>query len=200
MNSYAEFKTDRIVLDTYFPDKTDGIMVEVGAAGPDVLSMSRLFREHGWRTICVEPNPYFAQKQRDYGVEVYQVALSDKENLAADFSIVELYPEYWPLTFESRSALELRQDHVGGIVTTIKVRVTTLTALLTELNVSSVDYVSIDTEGWELEVMRGFDVERFKPQVIVLENFQRDPNYEQYMKERRYLKQMDLGHNQVYVL
>ena len=35
-----------------------------------------------------------------------------------------------------------------------------------------VDILSIDTEGWELEVMMGFDQEKYLPKVIVLENFQ----------------------------
>ena len=33
-----------------------------------------------------------------------------------------------------------------------------------------VDIVSIDVEGWELEVLRGFSLERFRPKVTIVEN------------------------------
>ena len=73
---YAEEKTDSIIYESYFAGKTNGIMVEVGAADPTYLSMSKAFKEIGWRTICVEPIPKFAKMHRDARNEIYEYALS----------------------------------------------------------------------------------------------------------------------------
>jgi len=55
MNFYAEFETDRIIREKYFSDYTfKGTMVEVGAGLPDFISVSKHFRDNGWRCICVD--------------------------------------------------------------------------------------------------------------------------------------------------
>ena len=68
----AEFNTDLIVKQNYFSEQTSGIIVEVGAAGPDVLSFSKMFRDQGWRCISIE--------------------LSRKWNFIADFRFRMIYP------------------------------------------------------------------------------------------------------------
>ena len=47
-------------------------------------------------------------------------------------------------------------------------------------------FAVVDTEGWELEVMKGFDLIRFNPKVVCLENFQGKISYRQYMKAKGY--------------
>ena len=75
-NFYEWYKTDKYVRDTFFPDYDyKGIVVEVGAGPPESLSMSKHFRDSGWRSICVEPNPKFVEQHRAVGSEVYQLSL-----------------------------------------------------------------------------------------------------------------------------
>ena len=63
MNYYAEEGLDRYIRNTFFNDwsKPPGIMVEVGAGETRSYSVSRHFRENGWRCICIEPNPNFVE-------------------------------------------------------------------------------------------------------------------------------------------
>ena len=45
MNYYAELNTDKVIRENYFPDfEYKGIIVEVGGATPDFLSMSKHFK------------------------------------------------------------------------------------------------------------------------------------------------------------
>jgi len=55
-------------------------------------------------------------------------------------------------------------------INTIKVNVRKLDTILEESNVPKVDYVIVDVEGWELNVMKGFTTSKYQPKVIVLEN------------------------------
>ena len=74
---YAEHNTDRVIREAFFPDfKVKGVMVEVGGGTPEFLSMSKHFKESGWRTIIIEPNPFFAEQHRLIGNEVYEFACS----------------------------------------------------------------------------------------------------------------------------
>jgi hypothetical protein len=76
---FGEFGTDRHLRERFFPGQTNGVMIEVGAATPEYLSLSQHFRLSGWRCIAIEPNPTFAAMHRARGHEVYQVACGEDD-------------------------------------------------------------------------------------------------------------------------
>jgi FkbM family methyltransferase len=201
MTYYAELKTDEYIRENFFSDLSYiGTMVEVGAGPPEYISMSKHFRESGWRCICVDPNPKFVQQHKAVGSEIYQFACSSEEK-DSTFKIVDSTKLHgWNENVDgvSISALELRQKVHDLPVHEIPVKVLTLNSLLEKLNIEKLDFVSIDTEGWEIEVMRGFDVDKYQPKVILLENFFNDAYYIQYMLERGYNLKHKIEYNYIF--
>ena len=200
---YSEFDTDRYIRETFFPDFSyKGIMVEVGAGPPTFISSSKHFRDNGWRTICVEPNPKFVKQHKDEGSEVYQYACSNKEEKTS-FTINYNNDNWYTEKNDgvSFSSLGIRYSNVPEHNTqeTIDVETIKLNTLLEKIEVEKVDILSIDVEGWELEVMLGFDVQKYNPKVIVLENFENKPEYENFMNQRGYIKNSELGYNHIYI-
>ncbi|ADL02596.1 FkbM family methyltransferase [Brevundimonas subvibrioides] len=207
----AEGDIDRIVQEAHFPDgSAPGVMVEIGAAHPDDLSISRRFRDRGWRILAVEPNPAFCEEHRKRGYAVLQFACSDHDEDEASFTVVESRDSIYHgvnVTFESFSSLGLRDKfaELHGTVETrtfqIPVVVRRLDRLMAEFapEVTGIDLLAIDVEGWELDVMRGFDLERFAPRVVILENLFDDPGYRDYMTERGYRLWDTVVPNEVYV-
>lgn len=200
---YAESKTDKYLRETFFRKRARGVVVEVGAAGPKFLSMSRHFRESGWRAITIEPNPYFIEQHQAEGLRVLPFACGQADQDDVDFELVHQPAEMegGRISYESFSALKVvdaYRAHNPTITTrTIKVNVRRLDTLLAQESVETVDLLSIDVEGWELQVLDGFSLERFRP-VVVMENFLRDPGYADYMVRRGYRLFADLYPNQVY--
>jgi len=192
----------------FFNNILNGIMVEVGAAGPIFLSQSKPFRDIGWRCICVEPNPEFAKMHRDIGNEIYEYACSyeDKDNV--DFEMVTQPVD--GITYESFSSLEvsnkiaLVSGYSGGkkslSIQNINVSTRKLDTILEEAKVYKVNYVIVDVEGWELNVMKGFSTSKYKPKVIVLENLCPDTyqEYHDYMLNLGYVFDSFDGHNLIY--
>jgi len=181
------------LLDKFFNNKKDGIMVEVGAAGPEFLSQSKPFRDIGWRCICIEPNPKFAQMHRDVGNEIYEYACSYEDKDDVNFEMVTQPSN--GITYESFSSLGIPDNIVkisgySGIeclnIEKIKVNVRKLDTILEEAKVSKVDYVIVDVEGWELDVMKGFSIEKYKPKVVVLECIGDNELYHEYMNSINY--------------
>ena len=175
----------------FFSEIDTGIMVEVGSAGPEFLSQSKPFRDIGWRCICVEPNPKFAQMHRDVGNEIYEYACSYEDKSDVDFYVVDFsIPN--DVTFESFSSLglekleSLRDYDKKPNPFTIKVEVKKLDTILEEANVSKVDCVIIDVEGWEIEAMKGFTTSKYRPKIIVLECLHELEKYHEYMKSISY--------------
>lgn len=180
---YAEFETDKYIRENFFPDFSQKkIMVEVGAGPTEYFSMSKHFRDSGWRCICIDPNPKYVNEHKKMRHEIYQVACSYEEK-ESTFKIVETS---WSdgLSF---SAIDVKYTlpEVHKIEE-IKVKVTKLDTLLNNLNINNVDLVSVDTEGWEIEVMKGFDVKKYQPKVVVLENYLHSEDYVPYMESIGY--------------
>ena len=196
---YAELDTDRYIRETFFPDMSYiGTMVEVGAGPPDTYSISKHFREHGWRCICVEPNPDFVNQHKQQNNEIYQYACADY-NGNSTFTIVKAGVN------EHNSGMSYSSLEVPRYAGTksfnkeiIDVQVITLNSLLEKIQVTELDFVSVDTEGWEIDVMRGFDLVKYKPTVILLENFTLDYNYVDYMISVGYTLHKKLDYNYIF--
>ncbi|MBU1626249.1 FkbM family methyltransferase [bacterium] len=208
---YAEYNTDMIIREKYFPNfNYKGIMVEVGGATPEFLSMSKHFKDYGWRTIIIEPNPMFAKKHKSVGNEVYEYACSfeDKDNI--DFFVVsqEVNVNAYGgvLTDHSFSSLGLKENYLTktNFISTssnsklIKVNVRRLDTILSELKINKIDLLSIDTEGWEIEVMKGFDPNRIECSVIVLENFTHEDSYTKHMESIGYFIDKIVDYNYIF--
>jgi FkbM family methyltransferase len=173
----------------FFSQTESGIMVEVGAAGPEYLSQSKPFHDVGWRCICVEPNPNFAQMHRDIGNEIYEYACSNHNSKNVDF--------YVNSNSESFSSLGVSEDickssGYSGLhelsLTKIKVDVKKLDTILKEAKVFKTDLVIVDVEGWELYVMEGFTTTKYQPKVVVLEVIgeHNHKKYHDYMLSKGY--------------
>ena len=56
----------------------------------------------------------------------------------------------------------------------VKVPLRTLDAILAEAGAARVDFLSVDVEGMELPVLQGFNLEKYAPRLILLEEHRRD--------------------------
>jgi FkbM family methyltransferase len=196
---YAEFQTDKYIRETFFPgENTNMSMAEIGAGPIEFYSMSKHFRDSGWRCVCVDPNPKFVEQHRNAGNEIYELACSSEEG-ETTFNVFETGG--WDSASDgiSYSSLGLRYAKADSNPTkTFNVKVVKLSNLLESIKVEALDFVSIDVEGWELDVMRGFDVNKYRPRVILLENYNHDPAYNQYMESIGYTFHSKIEYNYIY--
>lgn len=208
MKYYAEYNTDKIIREKYFPDYNyKGIFVEVGGATPEFLSMSKHFKDNGWRTIIIEPNPNFCQQHRDFGNEVYEFACSNHDGFG-DFIVVEQNVQAYggTITDHSFSSLSVKDEYLKNTGFSlnntnhkkIQVQIKKLDTFLLEKNITDIDILSIDVEGWELEVLEGLNTNQVKCKVIVIENLFHNPNYNNFMFNRGYRLTDKIEYNYVY--
>jgi len=66
-------------------------------------------------------------------------------------------------------------------------------------DVAEIDVVSIDVEGWEMEVLQGFDIEKYKPKVLIVENLFNDPVYVESFASKGYRRWSRNLINDIYV-
>ncbi len=154
---------ERELIRRFFND-TPGFFVEVGANDPIEGSQSWHLEQRGWRGILVEPQPKLAERLRETrSAKVFAAACSSPKNAG------RLLPLHvaGPHSSLDRDAMApgSRPEEV------IQVPVTTLDDILVQGGAPRpLDFLSVDVEGHEIEVLRGFDFARWQPRLILLED------------------------------
>lgn len=196
---YGEFEVDKYIKENFFSSESDNmIMVEVGAGPPAAYSNSKYFRDNGWRCICIEPNPKFVEQHEKLNNEIYQYACSDEEKFS-EFTIITIGDEENNNGL-SYSSIDVRYKIIPDFKSSvIEVEVIRLNSLLERLNIDHIDFLSVDTEGWEIDVMKGFDINKYRPKVVMLENYYHYIQYDEYMKSVGYALHSNINYNYIFI-
>ncbi|CAN5316458.1 hypothetical protein BH10PSE19_BH10PSE19_14840 [soil metagenome] len=145
----------------------NGVYVDVGAQHPVIDSVSKAFYERGWRGIHIEPVLEYAELLRRDRVDeiVLQVALADTEGT------LELYviPNTGLTTAVEAIAQRHQDEHSYERQQRIHVPVLKLKSALLSLVGQEVHWLKIDVEGFEENVLKGWDSKILRPWIIVVE-------------------------------
>jgi FkbM family methyltransferase len=165
----------------FFGRQLDGFFVEVGANAPTGGSPTWLLESKGWRGILVEPLARFQDALRNARPrsQVFQAACGPPGHPeTAEFFEAEA-PEHSGLKQHAVDAATryLRSE---------RVRVLTLDEVLAEAGNPTVDFVSIDVEGTQLDVLRGFDLRRHQPKLLLVEDHMYDFNTHFHLRRQGY--------------
>ena len=149
----------------FFGGARSGFFVEVGANRPQELSQTWHLEQLGWTGILVEPQPELAGDLcRARSAKVFAVACSSPENAGRRMQLHVAGP--WSALDRDRMTPGAQPERV------IEVPVRTLDDILIEARAPvGFDFLSIDVEGHELEVLSGFDFARWRPRLVLLEDF-----------------------------
>jgi len=192
MHSYAQHGED-VVIQEFFPQGYKGVCIDVGAVDGINMSNSLHFEKNGWFCICCEANPDMYEDLKMNRLEAVHGAIGAQDLLEVEFNIVNLTAQGGNETAVSAVTIDerlLRQhEFLQPQIRKINVPMYSLdTVLLKYPAVQNIDFVSIDTEGTELEVLKGFDINHWQPKLFVIENNYNDPEIEQYLSLFGYRK------------
>ncbi len=163
--SYAQNLED-YVLWRALGEKRDGFYIDVGGGHPVADNVSCWFYLQGWSGIVVEPQADLARayaftRPRD---SVF-CGVAGAHAGDVEFHVVDRLHGFSSMRAEAaRVAAEFGATH-----STRRVAMTTLNDLIERAGARQIDFLKVDVEGAEAEVLAGLDLARHRPRALCIE-------------------------------
>lgn len=167
--SYSQEGED-IILDKLFGQQVKGFYIDVGAHHPQRFSNTYSFYLRGWCGINIDAMPasmlaFRKSRPRDINLEI--AILREKKSL-------KYYQFNEPALNGFSESISGQRDGKGGykVVGIIEMEGLPLRDVLEKympVNIRQIDFMTVDVEGLDLEVLQSNDWVRFRPKVILVE-------------------------------
>jgi len=156
----------------------NGVFVEAGANDGYAQSNTYFLEKMlGWKGVLIEPVPALAKECRANrkSSQVYSCALVPRHY--EEEAVTLTYANLMTLVHGARKSSEEDEAHVK-LGAKIQARVQnyelqsparTLSSVLDEAQVGEIDFLSLDVEGYEAQVLDGLDFDRYRPRFILVE-------------------------------
>jgi FkbM family methyltransferase len=164
--SYSQAGED-MILNCIFLSKNKGVYIDVGANHPTKASNTYFFYKRGWTGINIDALPnaiklFHKQRRRDINI---QSGISDIEG---SFNFY-MFKESSYNTFNEKFIDEIIK--ISPLLEIKKILVQPLYSVLSQYNITSIDFMSVDVEGLDLNVLKSNDWGNFRPKIVLVEDF-----------------------------
>ena len=184
MHSFSHCDNKRVPLDKKLDDifqKDNGFFIELGANDGYEQSNTAFFELYkNWKGILIEPsiNKYNeCVKNRQKSIVLNYACLSN------DYNNEEILGDFNGHLMSSVNGTRLNNKNLTSV------KATTLEKILDEHKEESVpiDFLSLDTEGYELKILEGLNLSKYRPKYMLIEIYNFDyVNIYNFLKEKDY--------------
>lgn len=201
MISYAQCGED-IYLDRCFKGKGSGFYIDIGASHPVTSNPTYHFYQMGWSGINVEPTPFrLSELKRARPRDMNIGCAISKKTGVSNFNITTSADHISSL---GKISDDLISSH-NCSVKEIQVEVMSLSELCEQYVEGDIDFLKIDVEGSEHDVLIGANWIKWRPKVVLVESVDaatKEPNWniwEYILLSNNYLFAFFDGVNRYYV-
>jgi len=184
VNSYSQYGED-LILDGILEYKKRGFFIDIGANDPVIFNNTKRFYDRGWSGINIEPNPvlykkFASQRTRDINLNL-GVGLNSQEMpfylLSAD-------------TLSSFSKSDAKRNSIlfnERIIDIKNIQMVALSQIFKDYSDNrNIDFISVDVEGYEMEVIKSNDWTKYRPRLILIEIAHNTMEIISYLKNCEY--------------
>lgn len=190
--------------------KYNGYFVDIGAHDGISFSNSKFFEELGWKGVCVEPNPQIfneLENNRNSSTQCIMKAISSKKSTENFTSIQHINNKNDQVNmlngltdkFNTRAREDINKlkNNSNYKISEIKLETDLFSNLIPH---KEIDYLSIDTEGNELEILKTINFDEYNIKTITVENNVYNSNLiSDYLTSKNYTYVVRLRCDEVYV-
>lgn len=202
----SEGGQDRFVNEAFFQNKKGGTFIEIGAHDGLNISNTWFFEKKlGWTGICIEPR-----------LSAYEKLIKNRECICINGAITPLegYVTFRECEGEwvqllsgiesnlinfAKDLIEREVNKGAGSCKSTQVYGYVLNNLLEKYNFLEIDFLSLDIEGGELEVLKSINFNKFHFRILAVENHFDKKDMEAFLKSNGFIFAQRVGLDDIYV-
>lgn len=203
-NYFSQYKQDKFLNEVVFFNKKNGFFIDIGAHDGITISNSFFFEKYkSWEGICIEPNPTVYKKLVSNRKSVNLNVCIGNEKRKVKFTQIEGYSEMLSgITekYDDRHVERINNAIIkkGGKKKEIEVEMISLDSI-DGLKNKRIDFISIDTEGNEYEIVSAIDFNSMNIKSLVIENNYKDYRVKDHLKTFGFKRIYQLDCDEVFV-
>ena len=159
---------DDIQINKLINKQTPGVYVDIGCWDPIKASNTYYFSLREWKGICIDPNPELGKLYKKYRPKDYFInaAIGNSETNLDYYFLEESSMNTMSFDFIKKHGLE------DKIIKKVSIPVYSLKSILDKhIQVNDrLDFFDVDAEGYDLEILKTNDWEKYRPKVVLVES------------------------------
>jgi len=194
----AQFAQD-IMAYLFFNGKKTGFYIEIGACDGYNGSTTYWAEQLGWNGICIEPHKTtFEQLNKYRNCVLYNFAISDKTQKNVEFIT---FPE---INTRNEILSTISQRHIEEAKQLSSMQAVTIDTITFDdmmkgfPNIKHIDFLSIDTEGHEMNVLRSINFDKYSFGFITIET-EENSDVVEFVKQKGYKALLTAGSDVLFV-
>jgi len=197
LRTFSQFNED-LLIDLLLLNKDEGFYIDVGANDPVFNSNTKRFYDKGWHGINIEPgvdqfDKFTLTRQRDINLNV---GVSSSKGKMVFYRVVG---DSTLSSFNKNAALKNAEKY-GLAVAETEVAVLRLLDIYNDhVKGNQVDFMSVDAEGFDLDVLKSNDWSKFRPSLVMVEVDSQYSEIIKYMTSCNYLHIFNNYHNALFL-
>jgi len=190
-----------IFINEYFKNKNCGFYIDIGCYHPIKYSNTALLYNRGWKGINIDMN--------STSIDLFNIARNRDINICSAISSTnKQVTQFIDHSYSPVNTIDKKYSDIISKKLSIKpfiekkIQTYTLSQVLKKykLLINQVDFLNIDVEAHDYEVLKGIDFVKIKPKIICIEieNFSSKLNFEKinnYLKKYNYIFIKKIGLN-----
>ncbi len=197
LKTYGQYGEDAVI-DVLFAHKRGGFYIDIGANDPDIFSNTKLFYNRGWCGINIEPEPKLHAKlcrkrDRDINMNI---------GVGPDPGVMPFYRMSADTlsSFNKEAAIQSGKLHGATLVSEEPIQVMRLADIF-ELHLKgrTIDFMSVDAEGYDLDILKSNDWSRYRPSLIIVEINIGGDEIVNFLQQHDYLLVFGNGTNGIFI-
>lgn len=190
-----------VFINEYFKNKNYGFYIDIGCYHPIKYSNTALLYNRGWKGINIDMN--------STSIDLFNIARNRDINICSAISSTnKQVTQFIDHSYSPVNTIDKKYSDVISKKLSIKpfiekkIQTYTLSQVLKKykLLINQVDFLNIDVEAHDYEVLKGIDFVKIKPKIICIEieNFSSKLNFEKinnYLKKYNYIFIKKIGLN-----